>query len=66
MPRYAARAYIADDCAFEARTAMPTVVITESDGHADTGLLDAGGRRIFRLSDRVPLGFLAGPIAPKP
>jgi hypothetical protein len=51
------KAYIADDCSFEERLASQTVVITESDEKlTDTGLLDAGGNKLYRL--KAPIGFV--------
>jgi len=56
----APKAYVADDCAFEARQASPTVVIIEADDKlTDTGLLDANGNRLCR--PKTPVGFVRFP-----
>lgn len=59
MKRYVTRAYIADDCAFEEKKNAASVVVIENNDVTDTGLLDASGVKIYRVGDRVALGFLA-------
>ena len=48
------------ECGDEAWEPTPLTmdVVHPEDGPVDTGLLDAHGNRLFRVSERVPLGFV--------
>lgn len=61
MPRYIAmarrpKAY--EDEWHDGSEGLTTITVHESDdGPQDTGLLDAHGTPLFRMSDRQPIGF---------
>jgi hypothetical protein len=61
MPRYVTRALVSieDDLCSEDRETPRSIVVHVSDDTVDTGLVDALGVRIYRVSDRVPMGFRA-------
>jgi hypothetical protein len=65
MTTYATRSLhwttVADDCAFEeARAPIATMTVTEAESPRliETGLLDAGGERIYRVREIVRMGFI--------
>lgn len=57
MTRYVTRAWIEDDASLEDRERPPTITVHESNDATDTGLVDALGVRIYRVVERVPIGF---------
>jgi len=59
MTRYVTRAWIDDDASLEDRETQRTITVHERDGTTDTGLVDAAGVKIYRVADRVPMGFRA-------
>jgi len=58
MPRYVTKAIECGDEWREPATASLDVLVTE-DKPEDTGLLDQFGERLYRLRDRVPIGFVS-------
>ncbi len=60
MPRYVTRANIATDDIWTPDDRPTLSVIVEDREPLDTGLVDAGGVRIFRVSERAPMGFRTG------
>ncbi len=61
MPRYAIRPKMPYyDEKVEDDVLMPeTLTVIEDDDAEDTGILDAQGNAIYRMSERVPAGFRA-------
>jgi len=56
MPRYVTKAWIADDCDYDARQPVPRLEIIASDEAVSTGLLDSNGDPVYRVRD--PVGFI--------
>lgn len=57
MAQYVTRFWIGDDCGFDERVASATISMIEPENPAlDTGLLDAEGRKLYRV--RAPIGFI--------
>lgn len=65
MPRYFTRsAWVGDDpwgdrpnYHFDETPVRELTVFEREGGPEDSGLLDANGKRLYRVSDRQPLGF---------
>lgn len=38
-------------------TTAAEVIVAEGEGPTDTGLLDQYGRKLYRVKDKVPIGF---------
>jgi hypothetical protein len=57
MTRYVTRDWIDHDTTAADRETPQTITVHESRDASDTGLVDAAGVRIYRVSDRVPMGF---------
>jgi hypothetical protein len=59
MPRYVTRASVSieDDLCPEDREASRSIVVLVSADAIDTGLVDALGVKIYRVAERVPMGF---------
>jgi hypothetical protein len=63
MPRYVTRAliWIEDEVADTARADPRSITVHEREQRtADTGLVDSTGVPIYRVADRVPMGFRKG------
>lgn len=64
MPKYITRSYAGDNLddwaihPLNETPYTPTIqVMSEVSLETDTGLYDSEGRRLYRIEDRVPLGF---------
>lgn len=57
MPRYVTRAFYSAVDPHGQETHTADTLHEDDDAPKDTGLFDAMGNRIYRASDRAPLGF---------
>lgn len=59
MPRYVTRAADIGFDRYGGETHTASEVIVEESGPRETGLFDAMGNKIYRVSDKTPVGFTA-------
>ena len=57
MNKYVTKSYTADECIFDPKLPVQTLVIMSNEDLEDTGLVNADGVKIYRKKNEV--GFLA-------
>lgn len=57
MTKYITKASAWDDLSADDYEPTRTIAVIVEDDAVDTGLLNADGTKIYRVRDRVPVGF---------
>ena len=57
LPQYIVRPRA--DWSDDAPTITGQIIVQEDDSPIDTGLLDAQGAKIFRVRDKLPIGYIS-------